>query len=542
MRENVTLGEAAIILLRESFDVFFGIPGVHTIELYRGLARQHDWPRHVTPRHEQSAAFMADGYCRATGRVAACCLITGPGVTNAITAIGQARADGVPMFVLSSVNPIATHRKETGHLHELPDQRALMANVAKFSETVMDPDDLARILTSALQAMFIGRPGPVHVEIPTDLLQVLVAKPNPLSLPNEVATEVPNHVLQSLAERLDNAQFPLILAGGGAVDAATFIRSLAERLDAPVMTTVNARGIMANHPLSLPLSPSTDAGRAVLAEADHVLAIATQWGPTDFDMYGVGAVPKPKVLTRVDLDPKQTRQGIAADFSIVGDASTIADALAERVKDCVQQKNGAARAASAMQAAMSTRTTLDQRAAHIFDVIAQVCPKATIVGDSTQPIYSGNLTQDGTRPRGWFNAATGFGALGFGAPAAIGAGLGRVIECTAKGKDVSEAERVVCVTGDGGLQFSLAELGTAVDENIPVIFVVWNNNGYQEIADFMDKHRVPKLGVSPSAPDFVAIARAYGMAAKSATYESFPDIFKEMAALHAPALIDLKVS
>src|ERR671937_2715397 len=143
-----TIGEALISLLEAyGVDTVFGIPGVHTIELYRGLARSDI--RHITPRHEQGAAFMADGYARVSGKPGVALLITGPGVTNAITPMAQARADSVPMLVISGVNQIATLGKGFGYLHELPDQRGLMAKVALFSERVTDADALAKALARA---------------------------------------------------------------------------------------------------------------------------------------------------------------------------------------------------------------------------------------------------------------------------------------------------------------------------------------------------------------------------------------------------------
>src|SRR5262245_41863491 len=164
-----TIGEALVTLLeRHGVDTVFGIPGVHTVELYRGLARSKI--RHVTPRHEQGAGFMADGYARASGRPGVAFVITGPGLTNTLTAMGQARADSVPMLVISGVNATDTLGKGLGHLHELPDQRGMMEKVALSSRRIERPDELAGALADAF-ALFAGaRPGPVHIEIPTDVM------------------------------------------------------------------------------------------------------------------------------------------------------------------------------------------------------------------------------------------------------------------------------------------------------------------------------------------------------------------------------------
>ncbi len=164
-----TIGEALVDALEaRGVDVVFGIPGVHTVELYRGLAASGI--RHVTPRHEQGAAFMADGYARASGRPGVAFVITGPGLTNAITPMAQARADSVPMLVISSVNDRETLGRGLGELHELPDQLGLMSKVALEAHRVEYAQGLAPALDAAFARFAGARPGPVHIEIPTDVL------------------------------------------------------------------------------------------------------------------------------------------------------------------------------------------------------------------------------------------------------------------------------------------------------------------------------------------------------------------------------------
>jgi acetolactate synthase-1/2/3 large subunit len=176
-----TVGEALVTMLEQAgVDTVFGIPGVHTIELYRGLAASSI--RHVTPRHEQGAGFMADGYARVTGRPGVCFVITGPGLTNTLTAMAQARADSIPMLVISGVNATPTLGKGRGHLHELPDQAALARSVALWSHTLTDPARLGEVLQKAFSIMTSGRPGPVHIEIPTDVMK-LPAADQPFEMP-----------------------------------------------------------------------------------------------------------------------------------------------------------------------------------------------------------------------------------------------------------------------------------------------------------------------------------------------------------------------
>ena len=163
-------------------------------------------------------------------------------------------------------------------------------------------------------------------------------------------------------------------------------------------------------------------------------------------------------------------------------------------------------------------------------MIRDALPGSIIVGDSTQPIYAANLYYDHDRPGGWFNAATGFGALGFGPPAAIGAALA-----------VPEAP-VVCLTGDGGFQFTLPELGAALDADAPVIFVVWNNRGYREIETSMLDVGVEPVGVSPAPPDFCKLAEAYGIAAERlAGVGGLADALKRARATGLPYVIEITV-
>ncbi|MEC8196570.1 MAG: thiamine pyrophosphate-binding protein, partial [Pseudomonadota bacterium] len=169
-----TVGEALVSGLKQrGVDCVFGIPGVHTIELYRGL--DLDGIRHVTPRHEQGAGFMADGYARASGKPGVAFVITGPGLTNTITPVAQSRADSVPVLVVSGVNARATLGQGMGHLHELPDQQGLMQTVVAASEHVNEPNALNGALTRAFDAMQAARPTPAHIEVPLDVAGVTAA-------------------------------------------------------------------------------------------------------------------------------------------------------------------------------------------------------------------------------------------------------------------------------------------------------------------------------------------------------------------------------
>ncbi|TXH97564.1 MAG: 5-guanidino-2-oxopentanoate decarboxylase [Pseudorhodobacter sp.] len=461
-------------------DVVFGIPGVHTVEMYRGLSGSP--VRHVTARHEQGCAFMADGYARASGKPGVALVITGPGLTNAITAMAQAREDSIPMLVISGVNRRGSLGKGWGLLHELPDQQAMIATLCP-TRRITAPDQVAETLDWAFATMATGRPGPVHIEVPTDVMPMdCPALPAPkMPAPRPAATG-----LDKAAEMLNAAQRVVILAGGGTRGREPALRALAEKLDAPVVQTINARGQMHGHGLTVPASPSLASVRELIHAADRVLAIGTEFGWTDYDMYVVGDLPARPDMIRIDACADQLAR-LPAALTLHGDAGASMVALLPLLTP--RTTDGTARAEATRRKARAELGHLDPLMPNRLDmveVIRAALPDCLIVGDSTQAIYAANLYYDHDRPGGWFNAATGYGALGYGPGAAVGAAIG------------APGAKVVCLIGDGGLQFSPGELRTAVDENLPITFLVWNNAAYNEIADAMRAANTEVIGCHPS--------------------------------------------
>jgi acetolactate synthase-1/2/3 large subunit len=522
-----TTGEALITLLEgHRVDTVFGIPGVHTIELYRGLARSKI--RHVTPRHEQGAGFMADGYARVSGKPGVAIVITGPGLTNTITAMAQARADSVPMLVISGVNRRASLGKGLGLLHELPDQRGMTEKVALSSERIEHPADLAGALARTFSLLKSGRPGPVHIEIPTDVMGLPADDVS--FVPADSALPAPESAAIAEAVTLAKAaRRPLILAGGGAKRARASLRRLAERLDAPVVTTTNARGLLHSHPLGVHASPSLKSVRKLISDADFVIAVGTEFGPTDYDMYVDGGFAAPANLVRVDIDAAQLARW-PATVAIEADCTAALDALLAELPSS-NTGDGADRAAATRYAAWEEIGPAMQARVKVIEMIRDALPGSIIAGDSTQPVYAGNLWFDHDRPGGWFNAATGYGALGYGPPAAIGAAL------------ADPSAPVVCLSGDGGFQFTFPEMGAALDAGAPVIFVVWNNRGYREIETSMRDAGVEPVGVSPAPPDFCRIAAAYHMPAERlVAAEGLPAALARARSLGKPCLIEIMVA
>lgn len=522
---GMTIGEALVAKLRKrDVTCVFGIPGVHTVELYRGLAASGI--RHITPRHEQGAGFMADGYARASGKPGVAFVITGPGLTNTLTPMAQARGDSIPMLVVSGVNKTASLGKGLGHLHELPDQLGLAKTVALASEQVSDRNALDPVLARVFHKLSNGRPGPVHIEVPLDIA-ALEYQETPVET---IDPEPPVNpaLITHAAKQLAEAKKVVILAGGGAKRAEVGLQALAEALDAPVVQTVNARGLMHGHILTVPASPSLKAVRALIESADCVLALGTELGPTDYDMYATGQFSGMSGLIRVDRCSDQLSRHEAA-VAIQGDVDLVLPALVEALPQEAKQSDGAERARKTRDEAWQEIGPDYRQQVEILNAMRSASPNALIVGDSTQPIYAGNLYYDHDRAGGWFNAATGYGALGYGIPAAIGA------------SNADPTARVICIVGDGGAQFSMPEVMAAADENLPVTFVIWNNHGYREIATSMQEVGVTVIGCNPSPPDFAATAKSFGLSFTTAPAEpqAVAQALRESAALDGPAMIEV---
>jgi acetolactate synthase-1/2/3 large subunit len=522
-----TVGERLVEgLAARGVRVVFGIPGVHTVELYRGLSGSP--VRHVTARHEQGCAFMADGYARVSGQPGVAFVITGPGLTNTLTAMGQAREDSVPVLIISGVNRRDSLGCGLGRLHELPDQQAMVRTLCP-SRQILSPEDVGPTLDWAWTLLTTGRPGPVHIEVPTDVMPLPCAPlpapdaPAPKALPEAAA-------LAQAAALLNAAKTPLILAGGGARGQEPALLALAERLNAPVILTTNARGMMHGHPLCIPASPSLAPVRALIAASDRILAVGTEIGQTDYDMYADGGLPSLANMIRIDTDAAQLARHPAM-LPLQGDAGATLTALLPLLSG--HTSDAETRAAEARQSARALLADLSATMPaqlEMVEAIRSAQPGCLIVGDSTQPVYAGNLYYDHDRPGGWFNAATGYGALGFGPGAAVGAAM------------AAPGTKVVCLIGDGGLQFSPGELRTAVDERLPITFLVWNNAAYREIADAMRGANTEIIGCHPSPLRLEPFAAACDLPFTSIPQE--PDLLHWALSqpCDGPRLIEVRVT
>ena len=525
-KASKTCGEVLVELLQSyGIEIVFGIPGVHTVELYRGLPNTR--LRHITPRHEQGAGFMADGYARATGKPAACFIISGPGMTNIITAMAQAYSDSVPMLVISSVNNSHELALGGGRLHELPSQRQLVSGVSVFSHTVARPNELAEVLARAFAVFDSARPGPVHIELPLDVITAPMSSEDLPRVGKRYRSSPSEQAIADSVALLKGASQPFIVLGGGTQDAADEARQLVDLLGVRTALTVNAKGVLApDHPLSLgsrlPQRPVLDA----LEAADVVLAIGTELGETDTLLFDDNLELSGQVI-RVDIEPEQLTRNVLPAISICADAGLTMRALCKAMPDFKSWQHQA-EVAELRAAADALAPEAYRKHGLFLDLIANTLPGVIVAGDSTQPVYGGNLFYEAAAPRHYFNSSTGYGTLGFGLPAALGAKLGR------------PDTPVVSLIGDGGLQFTIAELATAVELELGVPILVWNNNGYGEIKRYMLERDIPTIGVDIYTPDFITIAKGFGCAAESvSTQDEFIDALRRADNATRPTLIDI---
>lgn len=489
-----TIGHYIVELLAvNGIDTVFGIPGVHTLELYRPLADSA--LRHILVRHEQGAGFSADGFARISGRPAAAFVISGPGLSNILTAVGQAYSDSVPMIVIASTPVCASLTKGWGVLHELRNQHALAQSVFGFARTALSAEDVRDHLRAALASFKGVRTRPAYLEIPLDLL----SKPTALRAERFAdAGNTPQAVnLHAAIEALEEAKRPMIIAGGGARAAGAAIHDLLDKLDAYLVTTTAGKGIVnESHPGNIGASLPYRHTQELIAEADAVLAVGTEIAETD--VYNVTRLPMRGKLIRVDVDPLKLSDHYQADFRILGDANA---ALTEMASAVTPRQGWRTQSGPAASHRSRINATFDHathaRIAALNAIRAALPVDGAVFSDMTQIAYVGNYAFAVDKPNLWHHPS-GYGTLGYALPAAIGA-------------KIAEPDRaIVALAGDFGVMFTLSELMTAVEEKISLPVIVWNNAALGQIRDDMVAAGIGEVGVVAQNPDFVATAKAFG--------------------------------
>jgi thiamine pyrophosphate-dependent acetolactate synthase large subunit-like protein len=518
-------------LERLEVEIVFGLPGVHNLPIWKALSNSAI--RLVGVRHEQTAVYAADGYARATGRLGVALVTTGPGAANTLAAAGEAMASGSPVLVIATDIPASLRRAGVyrGVLHETRDQGAMFKPVTKQARTVTSAQAIQTAVTECGTVAAEPTSGPVYLGVPTDFLRQSVADvAASTSLRPETAIADPS----SLAEAIDilsGARRPLIWAGGGALraDAGAAVAALAERLAAPVITTFTGRGLLPpHHPCAVPGPVQTPEVGALWDEADVVLAIGTDFDGT---MTQNWLMPAPDRLISINVDAAEANKNYVSDVTLVGDADELTLELVARLRQSGSVSELAERLRAIGDAVMASVVEDEPQAAQFLDVMQRVLPDdAVVVADMCIPGYWLGGYRQVPLPRK-LAYPLGWGTLGFGFPASLGAALAGV-------------GPAVCVTGDGGFLYACGELATAMESEVPVTIVLVDDGGYGMLRFDQLQAGDEPFGVDLVRPDFVALARSFGMPVISVT--GFGDDFerglREAIEAHAPRMLVVDAS
>ena len=501
-------------LERAGVKTVFGLPGVHNLAAWEALRRSSI--RVIGVRHEQAAAYAADGYARATGEVGVALVTTGPGAANTLAATGEAWASRSPIVVIATDIPTALKRRGVvgGALHEASDQRALFAPVTKETFRLEDPADIESAIAVAHEAPR----RPVFVEIPTDRLSARGPRWDVGEFAPEVVADEPD--VGDALELLAGAWKPLIWAGGGAIDAGPEVAELARRLGAPILTTFSSRGLVgAEDPCAVGLPPHLPAVGELWDEADVVIAIGT-----DFDGMNTmnWRLPRPRKLLSINVDARDAMKNYVADVLVEADAALAARALAAGLPPA-----GADVWADLVTVRRRARGSLRGDHPHeiaFLEDFARVVPSdVTVVADMCIPGYWLAGMHTPAAPRR-FQYPMGWGTLGYAFPAALGA---------------AAAGPTLAVCGDGGFLFACGELATVKQEGLPLTVVVVDDGGYGMLRFDQAQSGAEPFGVDLETPDFVALAKAFGLRAGAVegVGEDFAAALAEHLADPAPSVL-----
>jgi thiamine pyrophosphate-dependent acetolactate synthase large subunit-like protein len=482
-------GLAVAALERAGVEVAFGLPGVHNLALWRALGESPI--RLVGVRHEQ-----------ATGRIGVALTTTGPGAANTLGAVGEAWASRQPILVIATDIPTRLRRPGVwrGVLHEATDQAAMFEPVVKQTYRVRAADEVGAVVASAVQEAMTPPRRPVYVEVPTDLLGAEVSEAAEVTASPADALAPDDQQLAKAAATLEHARRPLIWAGGGALqaDAGEAVAHLAERLVAPVLLTYSARGLLPpDHPCLVDATPHVAQVGALWDESDAVIAIGSD---LDGMMTQGWKQPQPPNLIAINVDPADASKNYLPDVLVEADAAAATGALADRVPERGGLDALARRLKELNKAVRAELAETDPEALGFLEAIERALPDdGVIVCDMCIPGYWLGGFHRTPAPRK-LAYPLGWGTLGCGFPQGVGAAL-------------AGAGPVVSVSGDGGFLYACGELATLAQERIPLSAVVVDDGGYGMLRFDQDLKGDPHEGVDLHTPDFVAMARSFGVRA-----------------------------
>ena len=496
---RMTGGEALVQSLEANgVDVAFGIAGAHNLAVYDALLDSSI--RHIAARHEQGAAFMADGYARASGRVGVCISTSGPAALNVATPLGTAYCDSTPVLCIASQIPSHAIGLEKGFIHECRDQLGCLSPVSGWCQRAESAAAIPGVVREAFSRLRTARTRPSVLEVACDVLD---GDDDVELLPavGRIRRPAAEHQIERAARILAVAERPVIWAGGGVItsEASDELRRLAELLQAPVSVTVMGKGAFPeDHPLSAGSSLVHPDGSALFRNSDVMLAVGTRFTQDDTNNW---TLPFPEQLIHIDLDEAEHGRNCQPSLAIVGDARESLKQLADSIA-----AQGSLASTDRTEAVAALRrhirddcVSLAPMGVELVDILRSSLPRDTVVvSDLTQAAYWSRRLLDFYEPRTniypW-----GFCTLGFGVPAAIGAKLG------------APDRPVVCLTGDGGFLFNFQELAVAVEFDVSVVVLLFNNNAYGALKPQQQARYGRTLATDLANPDFVAISRAFGL-------------------------------
>lgn len=518
----MTGGEAiAESLIANGVDTVFGIPGIQLDNLFDAFYRRRNRLRVIHTRHEQGAAYMAMGYAQSTDRTGVFVVVPGPGLLNSLTPLADAASANLPVFGITGQIPSAQIGLGLGIPHEIKDQMGAAGGVVDWVRRANHPAEVPGLVNDAFRHMRSGRRKPAVLEMAPDQMgaRAPVELPPP-AVPDPAPRSDPEAIAKA-ARMLAEATYPVIMVGGGIVGAEAALQALAERLGAPVVMNQNARGSL---PEEHPLAHHMLCGQELWQKADLVLAVGTRFSTPAL------AWGRPELtVIRIDIDPVQIRKPGRATLPIVADAAEAMRALLEalegktvkarpegheRIRDELRRKFDALEPTAGFARAMRDALPRDGM---IFSDITQF----GIYARYAMPMYL---------PRTFL--MPGYEAtLGWAYPAALGAQI------------ANPGRKVITFAGDGGFMFNVQELATAVQHHIPVVGIVFNNNLYGNVHGIQAKSYGGRhIAVDLKNPDFVALARAFGMAAERVrSADELHATLCRFLGANAPALIEVPV-
>jgi acetolactate synthase-1/2/3 large subunit len=494
--EQITTAEATVeSLIAHGLDTIYALPGVHNDHLFDALFKARDRIRTVHTRHEQGAAYMALGAALASGKPQAFAVVPGPGLLNASTALLTAHGTNAPVLALIGQIAHAAIGRGYGHLHEIRDQAGVISRIVDFSARINDPSEAAPLVARAFHAMRSGRPGPAALECAMDMWgksgPAAPVTPAPVS-----GAPIDEDAIASAAKVLAGAKRTLIVAGGGAQDAAPEVTELSCILQAPVLAFRRGRGALDGRS---PFSVTLPLGRELWSEADAVLGIGTrlfygfhQWGIDDN-----------LAIVRVDADPVEPARVRKPAAALVGDAAPI-------LRRLIAALDGHARA-SRHEEMVERQATWRARMGKLAPQIAfldairdELGEDGILVEDITQMGFAARILYPVYKPRTFISP--GFqDPLGWGYATALGV------------QDARRDAPVVAICGDGGFMFTATELATAMQHRIPLTAIVFNDNAFGNVRRIQEERYGNRLIASDLAnPDFVRFADSFGVVAERA--------------------------